>query len=97
MDFPSSSLLLLLEVVRGKKSWDFEAFNACLEIIKYAYLQFEGHKTPLVGDTVSQNMTPEQMIESVLAEHEAVGAVGSILMSLALWAATKLIEKLIQH
>lgn len=66
MKFPTEALLVLLKFARGLKTLDQEVFEAGIEVLKYIY---EMVTTKISGATPAADMTPEQMIEAVLADH----------------------------
>jgi hypothetical protein len=91
MEFPAQQLLILLELVRGKRDWGPEVFDAAMDVLKYAYHNFI-NKTPV--PIVSLNdFDAESAIESLLNE-EAKGISPTIWISLGIWILQKVIERM---
>lgn len=94
MELPTQALLILLQVVRGKKDWDDEAFEACIDILRYAYHSFVKFK--LAGDAPEMgDFNPEEAIASILKEEaqEVKSLAPGVWISLALWVGKMLVEK----
>jgi hypothetical protein len=94
MDFPYSQLALLLQVITGKASWDGAAFDAALEVIKFAYHNFIDNKPKIIGDESVSDFDAEATIKELIASKDAKGVTPAIWISLALWLANKIIERM---
>jgi hypothetical protein len=90
MEFPAKQLLVLLELVRGKRDWSPEVFDAAMEVLKYAYHTFINKEPVPIG---LEGFDAESAIESLLNE-EAKGVSPSIWISLGIWILQKVIERM---
>lgn len=66
MEFPSNSLLVLLKFARTQQ-FNTDVLKASYEVLKYLYYLAEKKLLPK-GETGEQ-MSPEQVIEAILADH----------------------------
>lgn len=91
MEFPAQQLLMLLELVRGKREWGPEVFDAAMEVLKYVYHTFINKSPVPVGDI--NDFDPEMALESILNE-QAKGVTPAIWISLGIWILQKVIERM---
>lgn len=93
MEFPAKQLLMLLDLVRGKKEWGPEVFDAAMEVLSYVYHNFINKAPVPIGEI--NDFDPESAIESLLNE-EAKGISPTIWISLGIWILQKVIERMVK-
>jgi hypothetical protein len=90
MEFPSKQLALILDCIRGKAEWNLDAFNAALDIVRYALNTFTSKDITPIGH---EDFDPETAVSTILGEHESKGVTPAIWLQLGFWLLTKILER----